>query len=193
MIAAGASAGVSVAFGAPIGGALFSYEISKPNTFWTFSMLWRVFGCTCIACFTLSLLNSLATGSPLSLADSGAIKFGTVDANGQNAIYDLPAAVVLGVVTGLLGALFIHGAIWLSVKRKSFVAQKWQKVVECCIFALLTSTVFYAVVILRSNECRTGEGESLLRFSCSEGQYNPLATLIFNTEGGTLRQFFRYP
>lgn len=56
MIAAGASCGVSVAFGAPIGGALFAYEISKPNTFWTFSMLWRVFTSTAIATFTLSIL-----------------------------------------------------------------------------------------------------------------------------------------
>jgi H+/Cl- antiporter ClcA len=56
MMAAGASCGVSVAFGAPIGGALFSYEISKPNTFWTFNMLWRVFTATSISCFTLSIL-----------------------------------------------------------------------------------------------------------------------------------------
>ena len=39
-IAAGSAAGVSAAFGSPIGGALFAYEISKPNTFWKFSMLW---------------------------------------------------------------------------------------------------------------------------------------------------------
>jgi len=56
MIAAGASCGVSCAFGAPIGGALFSYEISKPNTFWTFSMLWRVFSACSIATFLLSML-----------------------------------------------------------------------------------------------------------------------------------------
>jgi H+/Cl- antiporter ClcA len=36
LIAAGTSAGVSAAFGAPIGGTLFAYEMSKPNTFWRF-------------------------------------------------------------------------------------------------------------------------------------------------------------
>ena len=52
-MAAGSSAGVSAAFGAPIGGALFTYEISKPNTFWSFSMLWRVFFTSAISTFTL--------------------------------------------------------------------------------------------------------------------------------------------
>lgn len=52
-MAAGSSAGVAAAFGAPIGGALFTYEISKPNTFWSFSMLWRVFFTAAISTFTL--------------------------------------------------------------------------------------------------------------------------------------------
>ena len=58
-IAAGASAGVSCAFGAPIGGALFAYEMSKPNTFWTFDVIWRVFVTCACANFTLGVLTSL--------------------------------------------------------------------------------------------------------------------------------------
>ena len=77
-MAAGASCGVAVAFGSPIGGALFSYEISNPNTFWTFSMLWRVFAATSLATFVLAILQSLGTASPLSLSDSGSLKFGNV-------------------------------------------------------------------------------------------------------------------
>lgn len=57
--AAGASAGVSVAFGAPIGGALFAYEMSKPNTFWRFSMIWKVFLSCSISNIVLALLTSL--------------------------------------------------------------------------------------------------------------------------------------
>ena len=33
---AGAAAGVSAAFGSPIGGSLFIYEVSRPSTFWSF-------------------------------------------------------------------------------------------------------------------------------------------------------------
>ena len=76
MIAAGASVGVACAFGAPIGGALFSYEISKPNTFWTFSMLWRVFAACSIGTFLLGIYSSLWLGTTFSLSDTGALKFG---------------------------------------------------------------------------------------------------------------------
>jgi H+/Cl- antiporter ClcA len=55
-VAAGISAGVSAAFGAPIGGCLFSYELSKPTTFWNFDMLWRTFFCSAVSTFTVSTL-----------------------------------------------------------------------------------------------------------------------------------------
>jgi chloride channel 7 len=57
LLAVGVAAGVSAAFGAPIGGALFSYELSKPNTFWSFSLTWKVFFASTIATFTLSLFK----------------------------------------------------------------------------------------------------------------------------------------
>jgi H+/Cl- antiporter ClcA len=55
--AVGIAAGVSAAFGAPIGGALFAYELSKPNTFWSFSLTWKVFFASTISAFTLSILK----------------------------------------------------------------------------------------------------------------------------------------
>lgn len=62
LISAGLSAGVSAAFGAPIGGALFAYECSKPNTFWRFSVLWKVFFACAMAVFSLAVFNSLREG-----------------------------------------------------------------------------------------------------------------------------------
>lgn len=57
LLAAGVAAGVSAAFGAPIGGSLFAYEISKPNTFWSFSLTWKVFFASSISTFVLSILK----------------------------------------------------------------------------------------------------------------------------------------
>jgi chloride channel 7 len=198
LIAAGASCGVSVAFGSPIGGALFSYEISKPNTFWTFSMLWRVFSSTAISCFTLSILQSLYTHSPLSLSDSGALKFGSVSDTTENTMMDLPGALIIGTVAGVMGAIFIHITISLSIVRKKYVSRPWSKILECVLFAFFTSTSFFLVVSLRQSNCFKVDQTSFdlseeVQFTCPDGYYNPLATLIFNTEGGTLRQFFRYP
>ena len=77
-VAAGASAGVSAAFGSPIGGVLFTYEISKPTTFWTFSMLWLVFFASAISTLTLAILTNLYEGSEVTLSSASVLKFGNV-------------------------------------------------------------------------------------------------------------------
>lgn len=59
LLAVGTAAGVSAAFGAPIGGSLFAYELSKPNTFWSFSLTWKVFFASTISTFFLSLYKQL--------------------------------------------------------------------------------------------------------------------------------------
>ena len=77
MAAAGASAGVSVAFGAPIGGTLFSYEMSRPNTFWRFSMIWKVFLACSLGTFMLALFNNLAANNLNGNWSGSTLKFGT--------------------------------------------------------------------------------------------------------------------
>jgi len=86
LIAAGGSAGVSVAFGAPIGGALFSYELSKPNTFWKFEMLWRVFLCCAMAVFTAGFCDAVVDGDLTDWTDQ-ALKFGSVQLGGHLPIF----------------------------------------------------------------------------------------------------------
>ena len=60
LIAAGGSSGVAAAFGAPIGGALFAYEMSKPTSFWTFSMIWKTFITCAFAVLLLGILQTIA-------------------------------------------------------------------------------------------------------------------------------------
>jgi H+/Cl- antiporter ClcA len=98
-----------------------------------------------------------------------------------------------------MGALFIHMTIVLGMQRKKYVNTPVKKVLECAFMAFITASCFYGVVVARKDNCRpqrssSGEEQSEeFQFTCADGYYNPLATLIFNTEGGTIRQFFKYP
>lgn len=141
-IAAGCSAGVSAAFGAPIGGALFTYEISKPNTFWTFSMLWRVFFSAAVATLTLGLCNELFTGVPLSLNSSSVLKFGEISYF-DTPMFDAVIAVGLGVFCGILGAFFIYMYAKLGFLRKKFIKTPFKKIAEVIFFSLISATIFY--------------------------------------------------
>jgi chloride channel 7 len=58
-VAAGLAAGISCAFGAPIGGVLLAYELSVPNTFWKFEGLWKSFICCTTAVFMLAFMSDL--------------------------------------------------------------------------------------------------------------------------------------
>ena len=105
----------------------------------------------------------MGENSPLSLSDSGSLKFGSINAQDENSMLDLPAAIFLGVVCGLLGALFIYVSIALSMLRKQHVNTSLKKVLESVLFAFVTASVFFGVVLLRSNDCRlidTAEGET---------------------------------
>jgi chloride channel 7 len=145
LVAAGASAGVSVAFGAPIGGALFIYELSRPNTFWKFKMLWKVFYSCCIACFTLAIWTGLVSGK---FGDwSGAsLKFGNLkDVVIVDLLILLPAAFIIGIIGGLMGALFININSRVNVYRGKWITKKWQKPPETFFFCFLTASVFFWV------------------------------------------------
>lgn len=127
------------------------------------------------------------------MTDSGAIKFGIVGSSYENVLLDIPAAIVIGIVCGLLGAFFIHFTCWSGMQRKKYVNTPVKKVCEAAFMAFITATAFYCVVISRSGGCHNKEGsvakelEEEFRFTCPYGEYNPLATLVFNTEGGTIR------
>lgn len=149
-ISAGSSAGVSAAFGAPIGGTLFTYEISKPNTFWTFGMLWRVFFTAAMSTFTLGLLESLKDGSVLSLDSASVIKFGNASVI-YSPMSDGIAAVIIGTICGLLGAFFIYVSAILSVLRKKYINTNLKKVVEVLIFSFVYSSLFFWMATVKTS------------------------------------------
>lgn len=77
LAAAGTAAGVAAAFGSPIGGTMFAYEICHPTVFWSFELTWKLFFTSCVSCFFVNILQSLVEGNAWDITNAGVIKFGS--------------------------------------------------------------------------------------------------------------------
>ena len=120
MMVAGCSAGVSAAFGAPIGGALFAFECSKPNTFWKFSLIWKVFLCCTTSVLTLAVAQSLVEGEGLTTMEASVLKFGSNDVN-PPFLEVIPEAFILGIICGVLGSVFVIINSNMGLIRKKWI------------------------------------------------------------------------
>lgn len=190
--AAGAAAGVSAAFGSPIGGSLFVYEISRPSTYWSFGLTWKIFFCSSISTFTLNILSCLNKGQDISITNAGMIKFGEYDENPYK-LADFPFFIVLGVFGGLLGSFFIYVNFELNAIRKKYLTSNHLKVIETIALTALTATVLFMSPRFLSANCMSKDESSVdtehIEYLCPEGMYNPMATFLFNPEGAVIKNF----
>jgi H+/Cl- antiporter ClcA len=206
LICAGASAGVSCAFGAPIGGALFLYELSRGNPVWTFNLLWKTFFTCCTAVFTMGFFDNTLHGEKVDWSES-ALKFAKTQPDQRLPTSILLGALIIGTISGILGALFININFRINGFRGKHQNKNWKKILEACLFAFASASAFYWAPYIFST-CLPNEQPALgrdfkdkvlsiwdksedydiSRGWCKEGTYNPLATLMWKTEAGVIRQ-----
>ena len=105
MACAGSAAGVSAAFGAPIGGTLLIYECARPSTFWSFDLTWKIFYTSSISTFVLNVMSAMHKGETVHITNAGLIKFGSY-ISAPYELTDFPFFMILGVCGGLLGSFF---------------------------------------------------------------------------------------
>ena len=190
--AAGAAAGVSAAFGSPIGGSLFACEISNPATYWSFRLTWKIFFCSSVSTFTLNLLICFMRGEDLSITNAGLIKFGEYDENPYK-LQDFPFFIILGIFGGLLGSFFIYINAEINLMRKKYLTTKALKLAETLALTALTATVLFFTPKLLSSTCISRAESSAdaehIQYLCPDGMYNPMATFLFNPEGTVIKNF----
>ncbi|KIH67499.1 chloride transporter, ClC family [Ancylostoma duodenale] len=130
-VSAGAAAGVAAAFGAPIGGVLFSLE--EGASFWNQNLTWRMFFSAMISAFTVNSILSWFNGRSGWLSWTGLANFGVFEVDTNHAlhiqnknynIWEIPFFLAVGVIGGLTGALFNHLNSKLTEFRKKCGAKK---------------------------------------------------------------------
>ncbi|KAL8804972.1 MAG: hypothetical protein Q9200_005618 [Gallowayella weberi] len=132
VLSAAAAGGVGVAFGAPIGGVLFSLE--EVSYYFPPKTLFRTFFCCIVASLSLKFLNPYGTGKIVIFE----VRYIT-----DWRFFEIFVFILLGVLSGALGAFFIKAcAIWARTFRKIPVIKRWP-VLEVALVALVTGLISF--------------------------------------------------
>lgn len=191
-VSGGAAAGVSAAFGAPVGGVLFSLE--EGASFWNQSLTWRTFFASVVSTFTLNMILSWYHGVPGDLSYPGLLNLGQFE-HFPYRMYELPIFLLMGVFGGLLGAFWNHINYRLSVFRLKYIHRPASRVVEALLVALMSATAGFVMIFLL-NDCKPlGEDPTKypLQLYCNDGEYNAVAAIWFQTPEASVRSLFHDP
>ena len=132
VLSASAAAGVAVAFGAPIGGVLFSLE--EVSYYFPPKVLFRTFFCCIAAALSLKAFNPYGTHKIVMFE----VRYLT-----DWEFFELIVFVLLGVMGGTAGALFIKASrLWAKTFRKIKVIKKYP-IAEVVLVALITAIVSF--------------------------------------------------
>lgn len=191
-VSGGAAAGVAAAFGAPVGGVLFSLE--EGASFWNQSLTWRIFFASIVSTFTLNVVLSAYHGHPGDLTYTGLLNFGAFS-NLTYEMFELYLFVAMGAFGGLMGSIFNHANYKLTVFRMRYVSAKWMKVMEAMIVAALSAT-FGMLMIYGLNDCKplgTDPTEYPIQMYCADGEYNAIGAIWFQVPEASVRSLFHDP
>uniref|UniRef100_A0A671QTF0 Chloride channel protein n=1 Tax=Sinocyclocheilus anshuiensis TaxID=1608454 RepID=A0A671QTF0_9TELE len=131
VLSAASAVGVSVAFGAPIGGVLFSLE--EVSYYFPLKTLWRSFFAALVAAFTLRYINPFG--------NSRLVLF-YVEFHTPWHLLELIPFVLLGIFGGLWGAFFIHANIaWCRLRKNTRLGH--YPVIEVLVVTLLTALLAF--------------------------------------------------
>jgi chloride channel 3/4/5 len=140
VLSAAAAAGISVAFGAPIGGVLFSLE--QLSYYFPDKTMWQSFVCAMVAAFTLQALNPFHTGK--------IVLYQVTYTSGWHSFELLPF-ILLGILGGIYGGLFTRLNMLVARFRSSaHHPLRNRPVLEAAVVATVTAFINFPNIFMRA-------------------------------------------
>lgn len=137
LFAAGCAAGVAVTFGAPIGGVIFSIEVT--TTYYLIQNLSKGFFCAIVATLFIKLFDA-----------HGLIRFFSTDFQpAPYTSYELLAFSLIGITFGLLGVLFNKYVKLLAQLRRNYKIFNTSRYGQVAVIAMISALVTFPILPLR--------------------------------------------
>ncbi|KAJ5702977.1 hypothetical protein N7488_010525 [Penicillium malachiteum] len=156
VLSAASAAGISVAFGAPIGGVLFSLE--QLSYYFPDKTMWQSFVCAMVAAVTLQAINPFRTGK--------IVLYQVTYTRGWHRFEIIPF-IILGIIGGLFGAFLIRVNTRIAKWRRT---RGWSRpVLEVAAVALLTALINFPNHFMRA---QNSELVQALFSECSSETYD---------------------
>jgi len=138
LLSSAAAAGMGVAFGAPIGGVLFSLE--EASTYFPPRTMWKAFFCATAGVATVQYFHRLPVSGKLALFE--------VHFHSQWKWFEMPAFAIVGAIGGILGSLLIRLTLFFTSLRKTSFLQQ-HPVYETVTLCILTCALHWNISLLR--------------------------------------------
>eukprot|EP01033_Poteriospumella_lacustris_P000388 gene388-249_t len=205
-VACGAAAGVAAAFGAPIGGVLFSLE--EGASFWSTKLTWRCFFCAMTTVFFLYVFDtahSLFGHSDTTAMFSFGEFFSLQGEETNYSMWELSLFLFVGCFGGFVGACFNTIVHQIHTFRTRYVVSIYRRLLEVmAIVVLMTATSTLLPYLWKKctplpvdmegwSDQEKNLVEDLVPLYCDgETEYNELASLYLADSDRAIRQLFHF-
>ncbi|KIY01539.1 uncharacterized protein Z520_03091 [Fonsecaea multimorphosa CBS 102226] len=140
VLSAAAASGISVAFGAPIGGVLFSLE--QLAYYFPDKTMWQSFVCAMVAAVTLQALNPFHTGK--------IVLYQVTYTTGWHS-FELAPFILLGIIGGIYGGMFIKlNMLVARVRRSASYPFRNRPLLEILVVSAISAVINYPNLFMRA-------------------------------------------